>query len=117
MSNAIKTHSKTNWKQRLYFALTIIGTAVPLYLLTNYYATEGFSVQKILSQAMANGSSTIFTWDVLVSALVFCVWVICERELFEDKKKFTFLFLILNLFVGVSCALPAYLWWRERQLS
>ena len=97
MNNTVKIHSETNWKQRLYLILTIIGTAVPLYLLTNYYITEGFSVQKILSQAMVNGSSAIFTWDVLVSSLVFWVWVLCERELFEDKNKFTFLFLMLNL--------------------
>lgn len=117
MHTSVKKQTNPNRKQQAYFVLTIVGTAIPLYLLSNYYLTEGFSVQKILAQATVNGSSTIFTWDVLVSSLVFWVWVLCERKLFADKKQWTLLFLMLNLFIGVSCALPAYLWWRERQLS
>ena len=44
--------------------------------------------------------------DVVISSLVFWAFMLSQKE----KGPAPLRFIVLNLFVGLSCALPAHLW-------
>ena len=54
-----------------------------------------------------------FTAELLISSFVFWVAMFSNSE---DGPK-AWAFIVLNLYIGLSCALPAYLWAWTRATS
>ena len=115
------THSlpekKANSKLRewLYLDLALVGTVIPGWLFYQGIAAHGAG--KLLPLAFANQIGTALTADLLISSLAF--WILAAREmdrLGSGKGKLP-LFMALNLLIGLSCSLPAFMWWRERQIA
>lgn len=96
----------------LYLALAILGGVVPYVFLFQFLAAEGFSVSKLLSASFANGAAGAFTADLLLASLIF--WIHMFRERRRNQGPRPYFFIALNLVIGLACALPAYLYARER---
>jgi hypothetical protein len=109
--------AKSRIREWLYLDLALVGTAVPLWLIGRYVINEGFSLGAFLNQAFANGTSTILTVDILMSSVAFMILAAQEMDRLKTGKGKLPLFIALNVFVGLSSALPAFMWWRERQLN
>ncbi|MEZ0370944.1 MAG: DUF2834 domain-containing protein [Candidatus Sericytochromatia bacterium] len=111
------TASKSRLREWLYLDLALVGTAVPIWLFGRYILTEDFSLIHFLAQAFANGASTLLTVDLLMSSVIF--WILAAREMdrLETGKGKLPLFALINLCIGLSSALPAFMWWRERRLN
>lgn len=60
----------------------------------------------LIEGALINGAAAGFTLDVVISSLVFWAFMLSQKE----KGSAPLRFIVLNLFVGLSCALPVYLW-------
>lgn len=88
----------------IYLVLALIGAVVPYLFFVDWFSTEGFDLAGFVAGAFANGSAGGFTADVLISSLVFWVWLISR------KTPRLWLYVIVNLSIGLSCALPLYLW-------
>lgn len=118
-SNTVpKTGSKpkSSFREWLYLDLAIAGTAVPIWLFARYLSSESVTFSKFIADLFANGAATLVTADVLMSSLAF--WFLAAHEMNRmgtGKGKLP-LFMVLNCFIGLSSALPAFMWWRERQL-
>ena len=95
----------------LYLGLAALGTVVPYVFFVAHFRAEGFGLGAFISSLFANGAAGGFSSDVLISSLAFWAW------LYRSKANKAWLFVLLNLSIGLSCAFPAYLYARERRLA
>ena len=99
----------------LYLVLAILGAVVPYAFLFQFLAAEEFSIPNLLSAPFVNGAAGAFTADLLLASLIFWIYMFRERRVSAGPRPF--LFVALNLIIGLSCALPAYLYSREESKS
>ena len=101
--------------QRIYLLLCVLGTVLPYSQFVQFLIAYGFDANLFVQQLLANSVST-FAWaDVLVSSLV--VWVFVFWEGSRLKMSNLWLYVVCNLLVGVSLALPLFLFMRQRKLD
>jgi len=93
-----------------YLLLAIVGGLIPMFFFLQYGAAEGLNLLGLISVLYANGASAAFTSDLLISSFVFWIYLFAQPA----PAPRPWLFILLNLFVGLSCALPAYLWAARR---
>lgn len=101
--------------QWLYLVAAILGTALPLSQLIPFLAAYGFDVPELFRQLFQNHSSAFFGLDVIVSSVVLWMFVFSEGR--RRGMKNLWLYVACNLVVGVSLALPLFLFFRERKLK
>lgn len=94
--------------KNVYLVLAVVGTVVPYAFFIEHFSAAGFGLPALLSSAFANGSAGGFAADVLISSAVFWVY------LGSRKVPNRWLYMLLNVAVGLSCALPLYLYITTR---
>jgi hypothetical protein len=99
----------------LYLLLAILGLALPYYFLTAFLLEHGLDLPLLLRQLFANSISTFFAVDVLVSSVVF--WLFVYQEAARHQISHGWLFVVANLLVGVSFALPLFLYVRQARFE
>jgi len=97
----------------LSLALAIGGAALPTAFLIQHFSSEGVSLPDFVAAVFANPAAGGFTADLLFTSGVFWIFMITQR--IRGKGPHPILFIALNLLIGLSCALPAYLYARERK--
>ena len=101
--------------QWLYLIAAIVGTILPLSQFIPFLAAYGLDVPLFFRQLFQNHVSAFFGWDVIVSSFVLWLFVFAEGR--RRGMKNLWVFVICNLAVGVSLALPLFLFFRERKLK
>jgi hypothetical protein len=103
--------------KNLYLALAVVGAVAPYVFFVQHFAQEGLGLPAFVAAVFANPAAGGFTADLVVSSAVFWLAMLRERRLGTGPSPW--LFVVLNLAIGLSCALPAYLFAREhrRQLG
>ena len=96
--------------KNLYLALAVIGAVVPYVFFLEFFAQAGLALPTFIGALFANGAAGGFTADLLISSAVFWIYLFSRA----DGPK-PWLFIALNLTIGLSCALPAYLYAVTRQ--
>ena len=99
----------------LYAAAAVLGAALPLSQLAPFLAAHGPDARLFAGQLFANNVSAFFGVDVLVSSLALWLFVFAEGG--RRGMKNLWLYVACNLAVGVSLALPLFLFFRERSLE
>ena len=94
--------------KRIYLFLAIVGTVVPYVFFIAHFRAQGMGAETFARAMFANGVAGGLTADLTISSVVFWVWMA------QDRAQRAWLFVILNLSIGLSCALPAYLYSRAR---
>jgi hypothetical protein len=97
--------------KRLYLILAILGAVVPYLFFVQHFIAQGLSPGSFLVAPFANPVAGGFTADLLISSFVFWIFMFYRRR--QDKGPNPLIFILLNLLIGLSCALPAYLYARE----
>lgn len=90
--------------KKLYLVLTILGAVVPYVFLLRHFGTAGLDVGAFLGGAFANPVAGGLSADLLISSVVFWVWLVARRA------STLWLYVVVNLTIGLSCALPLYLY-------
>ncbi len=98
-------------RKNIYLVLAIIGAVVPYYFFIQQFITVGFGIGSFLSALFANPPASGFTSDLLITSLVF--WIAMFHRHSLGKGPGPLLFIILTVTIGLSCALPAYLYASE----
>ena len=101
--------------KKLYLFLAILGAAVPCVFFFEFFQTNGINVPVFVEGLFANGASGGFTADLLISSFVFWLFMFVEAKRASRPKPY--LFIALNLAIGLSFALPAYLYARESSVD
>ena len=101
--------------QWLYLVFAIIGTVLPLSQFIPFLAVHGFDLPLFFKQLFQNNISAFFGMDIIVSSLVLWLFVFLEGR--RRGMRNLWLYVACNLAVGVSLALPLFLFFRERTLN
>ncbi len=96
----------------LYLLLAIIGAIVPYLFFFQFIQAEGFDIPAFVSALFVNGAASGFSADLLLASFIF--WIFMFQQVKESNGPKPYLFIVLNLTIGLCCALPAYLYAREK---
>ena len=99
----------------LYLIAAILGTALPLSQLIPFLKTHGLDLTLFFTLLFSNSVSGFFGMDVVVTSIVLWIFVFSEGR--RLGMRHLWLYVICNLVVGVSLALPLFLLFRERTLD
>lgn len=101
--------------QWLYLIAAVIGTVLPLSQFTPFLFAHGLDMPLFFRQLFQNNVSAFFGMDVIVSSLVLWLFIFSEGR--RHGMRNLWLYIVCNLAVGVSLALPLFLFFRERKLK
>ncbi len=101
--------------RKIYLGLAVLGAILPMVPLIGWLSVHGFSLAALLDAWRASPASRALLWDLLVSGLALCVWIIAETRV--RKNWIALLAIPATFFIGVSCGLPLYLFLRTRPVT
>lgn len=101
--------------QWLYLIAAVLGTILPLSQFVPFLAAHGLNLPLFFRQLFQNPVSAFFGMDVIVSSFVLWLFVFAEGR--RRRMKNLWVYVLCNLAVGVSLALPLFLFFRERRLK
>lgn len=98
-----------------YLVMAIIGAVVPFVFYAQHFTLQGADPTAFLSAAVATPAVRGLTADLVLSSLAFCALMVHERR--RRNGPHPILFVAFNLLIGLSCAIPAYLYARTRRVE
>lgn len=101
--------------KKVYLALTVLGTVAPYVFFAPYMMQNGVALSDFVRLLFANLPASGFTVDLLIASEVFWIWSWFESR--THSIRHWWLFVVLNLTIGLSCALPLFLYFRQRSLE
>lgn len=98
--------------KNIYLLLAILGAIIPYIFFFNFIELEGVNIPLFIESLFVNGAAGGFSADLLFTSFVF--WFFMFNETKKLNMPRPYIFIILNLAIGLSCALPAYLYARTK---
>jgi hypothetical protein len=95
--------------KNIYLFAAIAGALIPYLFFIDFFLAEGLALPTFLLGIFANGAAGGFAADVLISSSVFWLY------LFNKKESRVWVYVLLNLTIGLSCALPYYLYVKSKE--
>jgi hypothetical protein len=111
-STNISTIRSFNFWKTLYLFLAIAGSFAPWFWLLQDPAAL-LSPTLFLQRSFANNIATAWASDLLISASVFFTFVSIELKRLGSSRLWVLLYIGLTFGIGLSCALPLFLYRRE----
>jgi hypothetical protein len=102
-------------RKNIYLLLWLLGIVIPYSLFLPWVFQNGMDWRLFLGSLAVNRISLFFAADVLISAVVLVVFVGQESE--RLRIRYGWIVTLGLCLVGVSFALPFYLYLRERGLE
>lgn len=101
--------------RHIYLLLCLLGFLLPYWQFVPWIAQHGIPLRLFVHDLFANRISGFFAMDVLVSAIVLCVFASAEGRRLGMRSRW--LPIVATLLVGVSLGLPLFLYLREGELE
>ena len=101
--------------RKLYLILAMIGFILPYYFFIGFLAANGLNLSLLIQQLFGTPISTFFAVDLLMTAIVF--WVFLYREARRLQMNRWWVYIAATLVVGPSFAFPLFLYFREPGLD
>ena len=101
--------------KHLYFGLCLLGLVLPYWQFVPWVVTHGLNFTLFVREMFANRISAFFGMDVLASAVALVVFMRIESR--RSHVRYRWLPIVALCVVGVSLALPLYLYLRESALE
>ena len=95
-------------RKKLYLVLAFGGAVVPYVFFIQHFADVGLGLADFTRAIFVNPAAGGFTADLLISSLVFWIYMFHRRQDAGGPKPLPYI--VLNCTIGLSCALPAYLY-------
>ena len=102
-------------KKNIFLILAIIAFIVPYYFFLQIPSEGGLNLSLLLQPFFANGFMKGAAMDLTISVIVF--WVFAFLEANRLNMKNAWVYVLATLLVGLSFALPLFLYFRERTLE
>ena len=102
-------------KRTLFLVCAILGTLLPYVFLLPFLFENGLDINLFIQQLFQTQISSFFGMDVVLSSLALGLFVWIEGS--RLKMKGLWLYGVCNLCVGVSLALPLFLYVRAGRLT
>jgi hypothetical protein len=101
--------------KHLYLGLCVLGTVLPYSQFVPFLQEHGLQLRLMVQQLFANRISAFVGLDVIVASVVVWIFVMVESRRSDVPRQW--LPLVAVLTVGVSLALPLFLYLREARLE
>ena len=101
----------------VYLVLCFVGLVLCYWQFIPWLRDNGFHLRLFMQQLFANRVSGFFAMDVFVSALVLLVFMHGEGDRVPVPLALRWFCVVTLLLVGVSLALPLFLYLREISLE
>lgn len=98
-----------------YLLAAILGTVVPYAFFGNFMLEHDANLNEFVRQLFANSPASGFTADLLITSTVFWLWSFQESRRMGMRNWW--IYVLLNLTVGLSCALPLFLFFRQPRVE
>jgi len=98
-------------RKQFYLLMAVLGTLIPWAFFASFISAEGLDIPLFIESLFVNGAAGGFSADVLLSIVVFWVWSYYDAQ--ERDIKRWWLMIPAGFSVGLSLALPLYLYLRE----
>ena len=102
-------------RKNLYLLLCVLGIILPYSQLIPWVLENGLRLDLLFRELFANRIGGFFGLDVLVSSVVVVSFVRTEGRRLGVRRLWLPILVLLT--VGVSCALPLFLYLREGALE
>ncbi len=99
-------------RKNIFLVLTVIGFIAPYYF---FLQVHDFDLNALFQQFAASKILSGTAMDLLVSVIVF--WFFMFTEARKLNMKNAWVYLLATMLVGLSFALPLFLYFRERKLE
>ncbi len=94
----------------IYLVLAIVGAILPYLFFTQFFMQDTASFQTFVGALFVNPATSGFTVDLLFTSLVFWIYMIHAYK--KRNGPFPLVFILFNIMIGLSCAIPAYLFMK-----
>ena len=101
--------------RRFYLGLALLGLLIPNSAFWPWLLAHGLDPQRFVQDLFANGVSTFFGLDVILSALVLTGFVLIEGKRLSLRHRWVPI--LATCVVGVSLGLPLFLYQRQIHLE
>jgi hypothetical protein len=101
--------------KNIYLILAIIGFVVPYYFFLQLPAEGGSDLPSLIQPFFANNFMKGAAMDLTISVIVFWMYIFTEASKLQMKNPWVYL--LATLLVGLSFALPLFLYFREHKLA
>lgn len=101
--------------RRFYATLCVPGALLPWVPLLPWFAREGFDVPHFFRSLFANGVSSAFAIDLILTLLVVCAFVLIEGRRVGVRNLWAPI--VACFAIGVSLGLPLFLYQRQLRLD
>ena len=102
-------------RKNIFLVLAVLGLVVPYWFFFQFFNANGLNIGLLVQQALGNPVSIAFTVDLVLSIIVFWIYMFSEANKLQMKNAW--LYLLASLTIGLSFALPLFLYFRERHLE
>jgi hypothetical protein len=99
-------------RSTLFLGLAAIGAVLPWLFFLQFFEAQGPGFAGFVGALFVNGAAGGFATDLLISSVVFWIFLFAEAPRCGVARPW--LYVLVNLLIGLSCALPLFLWARER---
>jgi len=99
-------------RKNIFLVLTVIGFIAPYYF---FLQVQEFDLNTLFQQIAARRILSGTAMDLLVSVIVFWFFMFTEAKKLDMKNAWVYL--LATFLVGLSFALPLFLYFRERKLE
>lgn len=97
--------------KNIYFILLLAGAVFPMYQFLEFLYAHGMDFSLMIDQLFATPISRFFAYDLMLSALVFLVFMYREGKILHFRHLW--IYLACTLLIGLSVAFPLFLYVRE----
>lgn len=98
-------------RKQFYLICAVLGTIIPWAFFAQFFAVEGMNIPLFLQSLFINEAAGGFSADVLISMVVFLIWSFYDAK--QLAVKHWWFVVLASCLVGLSLALPLYLFFRE----
>jgi hypothetical protein len=102
-------------RKHVYSLLAVIGFIVPYYFLISFVVTHGLDARLFVQQLVGTPISAFFAVDLLLSSVVFVIYLFQEAARHSMKRQWIYLIALFT--AGLSFALPLFLYARQSHLE
>ena len=96
----------------VYLLLAFWGTIHPMYYFISWFQAEGWDIMKMVDAWHVNNATSGLVWDLTIAAVSLTIWILVEA--IKNRNWLSLLAIPATYCIGVSCALPLYLYLRSR---
>ena len=101
--------------KRLYLVLSALGLISAYFFFARFIIVDGLDPRLLVSQPLDGNISSLLTFDLLIAVIV--SWAFIYRESRALQMRRWWLYTVATLGVGLSFALPLFLYFRETRLE